>query len=134
MSVTLHNIAGVELPPGSSHATAARGNLIVHIAGQVGSDESGAVVTGGLAAQTERALGNVVLALEAAGASVDDLVKLTAYVVDWQPSMFDELARGINARRAQHPGPDVAQTLIGVRSLFTPDMLIEIEAVAVVDS
>lgn len=134
MSVTRHNIAGVEPPPGSSHASAARGNLIVHIAGQVGSDESGAVVTGGLAVQTERALANVVSALEAAGASVDDLVKLTAYVVDWEPSMFDELARGIDAHRAKHPAPDVPQTLIGVASLFTPDMLIEIEAVAVIDS
>jgi len=68
MTVTLHNITGIEPPPIGSHATAARGNCIVHIAGQVGADEQG-VVASGLAAQMERALLNVALALEAAGAS-----------------------------------------------------------------
>jgi enamine deaminase RidA (YjgF/YER057c/UK114 family) len=106
----------------------------VHISGQVGQDESGEIVAGGLAAQTERALLNVALALEAAGASLDDLAKLTSYVVDWDPSMFDELARGISAAGAQQPSPDMALTLVGVTSLFTPEMLIEIEAVAVADA
>lgn len=41
MTVTPHNIAGFPPPPQGSHATAARGNLIVHIAGQVGMDEAG---------------------------------------------------------------------------------------------
>jgi len=134
MTVTLHNIAGREPPPFASHATAARGDLIVHISGQVGTDEAGTVVVGGLAAQTERALLNVALALEAAGASLDDVARVTFYVVDWDPSMLDELARGGSAARAQRPYPDVAVTLIGVKSLFTPEMRIEIEAVAVVDS
>lgn len=67
-------------------------------------------------------------------ATVADLVKSTFYVVDWDPSMLDQLARGGMAARAQVPFPDAAVTLIGVRSLFTPEMLIEIEAVAVVDS
>lgn len=48
--------------------------------------------------------------------------------------MFDELTRGGSAWREERPFPDVALTLIGVKSLFTPEMLIEIEAVAVVDS
>lgn len=126
MTVTRHNIAGVA-PPQGCHATAVRGSVIVHVSGQVGSDETGEIVAGGLAAQAERARLNVELALEAAGASVDDMVKATAYVVDWDPSKLEELARGGEF-------PDVALTLIGVQSLFTPDMLIEIEAVAVVDS
>lgn len=48
--------------------------------------------------------------------------------------MFDELARGISAAGAQQPYPDMALTLVGVTSLFTPEMLIEIEAVAVADA
>jgi enamine deaminase RidA (YjgF/YER057c/UK114 family) len=134
MTVTRHNIAGIEPPPGGSHATAARGNRIVHISGQVGTDEHGQVVTGGLAAQTERALLNVALALEAAGAKPEDLVKMTTYVVNWDPSMLDELIRGGSAARAALPFPAVALTLIGVASLFTPEMLVEIDAVAVADS
>lgn len=134
MSVTLHNIAGAEPPLGYSHATVARGNAFVYISGQVGTDEHGAVVAGGLAAQTERALLNVARALDAAGATFDDVAKVTFYVVDWDASMFEDLMRGAFAARQQHPYPDVALTLIGVKSLFTPDMLIEIEAVAVIDA
>ena len=133
MTVTAHNIPGFDPPPMSSHATAARGNVIVHVSGQVGTDDTGAVAEG-LAAQSERAILNVATALEAAGASVGDVAKSTFYVVDWEPSMMEELARGGAAARAKIPFPDSAITLIGVKSLFTPEMLIEIEAVAVVDS
>ncbi len=49
-------------------------------------DETGAIVPGGLAAQMERALLNVALAVESAGATVDDLAKVTMNVVDWDPS------------------------------------------------
>lgn len=133
MTVTAHNIPGVDPPPMSSHATAARGDVIVHISGQVGTDESGAIVEG-LAAQTERAIVNVAAALEAAGATVADVAKSTFYVVDWEPSMMEELARGGAAARAKIPFPDSAVTLIGVKSLFAPEMLIEIEAVAIVAS
>lgn len=134
MTVTYHNIAGIDPPPSGSHATAARGNLIVHISGQVGTDAHGQIVVGGLAAQTERALLNVVRALEVAGARTDDLVKMTTYVVGWDPSMLDELLRGGSAAFAPRPFPAVALTLIGVASLFTPEMLVEIDAVAVVDA
>jgi len=82
----------------------------------------------------ERALLNVALALEAAGASLDDLVKMTAYVVDWDPSMYEELVRGGAAARAKRPYPEAALTLIGVASLFTPEMLVEIDAVAFLDA
>ena len=132
MPVTLHNIVGAAPPVRYSHATSAVGSRIVHIAGQVGTDASGAVVPGGLAAQTEHALLNVARALDAAGAGVDDIAKVTFYIVDWEPSMYEQLARGAEAARAHHAFRDVALTLIGVKSLFTPEMLIEIEAVAVV--
>ncbi len=69
MTVTCHNIPGFDPPPMSSHATAARGDVIIHISGQVGTDDTGAVAEG-LAAQTECAILNVATALEAAGASV----------------------------------------------------------------
>lgn len=135
MTITPHTIAGFPPPPeGFAHVTSASGNRIVHISGQIGADESGAIVEGGLAAQTERALLNVALAIEAAGATIADIARLTFYVVDWNPSMLEELGRGGAAARAQRDFPDVAVTLLGVASLFTPDMLIEAEAVAVFDA
>jgi len=68
MTVTAHNIPGFDPPPFSSHATAARGNTIVHVSGQVGTDDTGTLAKG-VAAQTERAILNVATALQAAGAS-----------------------------------------------------------------
>jgi enamine deaminase RidA (YjgF/YER057c/UK114 family) len=132
MTVTRHNIATFPAPQGYSHATVGRGEQIIHISGQPGIDETGAVVPGGLAAQTERAMQNLELALAAAGATRDDLVKVTVYIVGWNPSLYPEFIQGAMAANAGRPNPDVALTLIGVASLFMPEHLVEIEAVAIV--
>jgi enamine deaminase RidA (YjgF/YER057c/UK114 family) len=133
MPATHHNIAGFPPPPpGSSHATAAPAGRIVHVSGQPGTDAEGNIVPGGLAAQTERAVRNVALALEAAGARPEDVVKTTFYVVDWEPGKVEALVGGAMTARQEHAFPDAAVTLIGVQSLFTPDMLVEVEVVAVV--
>jgi enamine deaminase RidA (YjgF/YER057c/UK114 family) len=131
MSIEYLNTPGVPEPQGFTHISIARGERIVHVAGQVGQDENGDIVPGGLAAQAERALLNLGRALEAAGAGESDLVKVTIYVVGWEPSMFEQLAAGLGAAQAARPGPEVPVTLIGVQSLFQPDMLVEIEGVAV---
>jgi enamine deaminase RidA (YjgF/YER057c/UK114 family) len=131
MTIEYLNTPGVPEPQGFTHVSIARGERIIHIAGQVGQDENGDIVPGGLAAQTERALLNLGRALEAAGAGENDLVKVTMYVVGWEPSMFEQLVAGLGAAQAQRPGPEVPVTLIGVQSLFQPDMLVEIEGVAV---
>ena len=131
MPVELRNVAGVPAPQGFSHCSIARGERIVHVAGQVGTDDDARVVEGGLAAQTERAMLNVGRVLETAGVSERDLVRLTIYVVGWEPSMFPAFGQGLLAARAARPSPDVPITLIGVASLFAPEHLVEIEAVAV---
>jgi enamine deaminase RidA (YjgF/YER057c/UK114 family) len=132
MPATHHNIAGQVPPPGSSHATVAPAGRTVYLSGQPGTDAEGNVVPGGLAAQTERAVRNVALALEAAGARPEDVVRTTFYVVDWEPAKIEQLVGGAMAARQEHAFPDAAVTLIGVQSLFTPDMLVEVETVAVV--
>ena len=133
MTITTHNIAGFGPPAQGSHVTSAQGGTMIHIAGQVGADETGAIVEGGLAAQMERAARNVELALQAVGATVDDLVSMRIYVVGWDASMVGELVQGAMAARGDGPPIDTAYTLIGVHSLFTPDILVELEAVAVLD-
>ncbi len=120
--------------PASEHyrqVSVATGGRLIHLAGQVGTDEQGRVVDGGLAAQAERAMLNVGLALEAAGASEADLVKLTVYVVGWEPSRFPELGAGLLAAGAARPRPPVPITLLGIQGLFEPAMLVEIEGIAV---
>src|SRR5690242_13012961 len=72
--------------PAFSQVVVATATRTVYIAGQVSIDERGAVVgAGDLAAQTAQAMRNVGLALAAAGAGYDDIVKITTYVVDYQP-------------------------------------------------
>ena len=131
MGVELRNIPGRPAPEYFSHVAVARGERVIHLAGQVGTDDRGDMVPGGLGAQAERALLNIGLALEAAGASPSDLVKLTVYVVDWDPAKFEELGGGLLAARASGSWTDVPVTLVGVQALFTPEMLVEIEGVAV---
>jgi enamine deaminase RidA (YjgF/YER057c/UK114 family) len=133
MPVELRNLSGRPEPQGFSHFSIASGDRLIHMAGQVGTDDQGEVAAG-LAAQAEQALLNVGRVLEEAGASEADLVKLTVYVVDWDPSMFAELGPGLLAAREKRPSPDVPLTLIGVQSLFQPDMLVEIEGVALVSA
>lgn len=128
MSVELLNVPGRQTTPFYHHVSVATGERIIHIAGQVGSDDDLQLVEGGLAAQAERALRNVVAAVEAAGATAADLVKLTMYVTDWTPDQLEELGAGLAAVEGV---PRVPASLIGVSILFEPGYRIEIEAVAV---
>ncbi|WP_280466537.1 RidA family protein [Nocardia cyriacigeorgica] len=100
MVSTSHNPEGAQPPaPGFAHATAAKGSTIIHLSGQVGVDEAG-VVADGLAAQTRQALINLGKPLEAAGGTAAQLVSVRFYVVDWDPSKFEELGAGGAAARA----------------------------------
>jgi enamine deaminase RidA (YjgF/YER057c/UK114 family) len=130
MSIELLNVPGRQTTPFYHHVSVATSERIVHIAGQVGSDDNLQLVEGGLAAQAEQALRNVVSALEAAGATPADLVKMTMYVTDWTPDQLEELGRGLAAVEGV---PRVPASLIGVSVLFEPGYRIEIEAVAVTD-
>ncbi|HEX8647489.1 MAG TPA: RidA family protein [Thermoleophilaceae bacterium] len=131
MHIELRNIEGMSAPSTYHHVSIARGRRLIHMAGQVGTGDDGALADG-LAAQAEQAMRNVERALRAAGATPNDLAKLTVYVVDWDQSKLQELGAGLFAA-AEEPWPQVPITLIGVAALFEPGMLIEIEGVAVAD-
>ena len=125
------NINPEELAParGFAHATVA-GNT-VWIGGQIGSDSTGKVVDrGDVVAQFDRAIRNVATALRAAGCSPEDTVKLTYYVTDID-GYRDKLNALGAAYREVFGRHYPATTLIEVSSLFDPDALVEIDAVAV---
>lgn len=130
MTIELRNADQLPTPQGFSHASIAPPGPIVHLAGQIGTDADGNLADG-LAAQTEQALLNLVVALEAAGATRDDLAKTTMYVVGWSEAKQSELFEGIIAAAGTAPLPQVPVTLIGVQSLFLDAALIEIDGVAV---
>ena len=127
----MRNINPEELGParGFSHATAAGDT--VWLGGQIGSDATGRVVEpGDLVAQFGRALKRIAVALRAAGCEPADTVKLTYYVTDlklYRDSLqaLGPIYRDVFGRH--YP----ATTLVEVSSLFDPDALVEIDAVAV---
>lgn len=127
MPIELINPAGLVEPQGYTQVAVATGSRMVFVAGQVGQDAQGTVV-GDLAAQTAQALRNVGTALEAAGATFGDVAKTTVYVVDWRPEKMGDLVAGLTSAGIANPGPT---TLIGVAALAGPDLLVEIEVVAV---
>jgi enamine deaminase RidA (YjgF/YER057c/UK114 family) len=115
--------------PGFSHVTIAEGARVVHLAGQVALDREFGIVGGGdLGEQTTAAMRNVELALTAAGASWDDVVRRTIYTL--QPTEYQTITAAIDdvTGGADHP----AQTIVGVTGLAVPGLLIEIECTAVV--
>jgi enamine deaminase RidA (YjgF/YER057c/UK114 family) len=118
-------------PRGDSHVVRARGSS-VFIAGQVAFDAEGRVVgAGDLRAQTEQVFSNLGHALRAAGARVQDVVKTNIYVVDFKPSDREVIADVRSRFYGSHPPP--ASTLVGVQALVLPELMIEIEAIAVID-
>jgi enamine deaminase RidA (YjgF/YER057c/UK114 family) len=115
--------------PGFSHVAIAEGTRVVHLAGQVALDrEFGIVGSDDLGEQTKAAMRNVQVALTAAGASWDDVVRRTIYTL--HPTEYETITAAIDevTGGADHP----AQTIVGVTGLAVPGLLIEIECTAVV--
>ena len=103
---------------------------LVFVSGQVGFDESAQVVgKGDLGAQAEQALANLGRALDAAGATAADVAFLRIYIANYDPSKLAALGPLLPKFFGEKLP---AQTLLGVQSLATPDLLIELEALAIV--
>ncbi|WAP52201.1 RidA family protein [Arthrobacter sp. ATA002] len=109
------------------------GSRLVLLAGQASVRASGEVTAPDLAGQVHTSLGNIVTGVEGAGGTVDDIARLTIYVVGWTQEMagdlFDGLARAQASDGYASPLPPI--TVIGVQALWTPELLVEIEATAV---
>ncbi len=96
------------------------------ISGQAGAGENGKIVQGGFLAQGQQAFANLRRALEAGGASLKDVVKVTIFVTDM--GHFDDV---VTLRREFFSAPYPADTIAEVRALYTPEAMVEIEAIAV---
>lgn len=133
MTVELINPPGIPAPEAYWQMSVAEGRRTVYLSGQVARTADGEPVgPGDLAAQVEQAYLNVAAALAGAGAGFDAIAKLTVYVVDWAPEKMGDLIEGA-VRAGTRLGVDVAKpiTLLGVSALGEPDMLVEVEAIAV---
>lgn len=128
--VRFFNPDGLFQPSTFSQVAIARGGTIVFISGQTARDEKSRVVgVGDVKKQAEKVLENLRVAIEAAGGSMHDVAKITTFIVDLKPD--DRVWLGEMVRRV-FPKPP-AHSLVGVSALAAPELLIEVEAVAVLD-
>jgi enamine deaminase RidA (YjgF/YER057c/UK114 family) len=115
-------------PNGYTHVVVAPDARTVYVAGQVAFDSTGQLVGGSdFQAQADRVFQNLRRALASVGGSLDDVVKTTTFVTD-QKNV--EKLREIRLKYLDKAHPP-ANTLVVVSSLARPNLLIEIEAVAV---
>jgi enamine deaminase RidA (YjgF/YER057c/UK114 family) len=124
------NPAGLGRPSGFSHAVSVPPGRLVFLAGQTAHDGGGQIGGRGVVAQFERALGNLLTALRAAGGQPPDLVSLTVYAVDLDD--YRGHAREIGEVWRRLVGRDYpAMAAVGVHRLWDPAALVEMQGVAV---
>lgn len=115
---------------GSSHAPLSPGLKVgrtIFVSGQVPRTPDGEVVDGDVAAQTEQVLDNIEAVLEAAGATMADVVKTTVIL----PHVKRDFAAMNEAYARRFPDPKPSRTTLGADLAI--DILVEIEAVAIVE-
>ena len=115
-----------------SNVASARGGTLVFIAGQVAVDAQGQIVgKGDYEAQAVQVFENLRLALAAAGATFQDVLKFTIFIKNLSPAAR-KAVMGVRNRHISSTNPPAA-TMIGIDQLVEEDLLVEIEAVAAVD-
>lgn len=106
-----------------------RAGDLLFISGQAAIDDEGRIVApGDFDAQARQAFANLERALKAGGSSLRNVVKVTIFLTDM--SKFDKI---VELRGKYFSAPYPADTIVEVRSLYSKEAMIEIEAVAVVD-
>jgi enamine deaminase RidA (YjgF/YER057c/UK114 family) len=103
---------------------------LIHLSGQTGMDADHKIVEGGVRAQALQAFRNIKEIIELAGGSVENLVHLTWYLVEDGRGFMDDAVDIVAAREEILPGVKSGSTAMRVRALLTPEILVEIQAIA----
>jgi len=127
--LTVVNPSSLPAPRGYSHGIKGAGELLF-VAGQIGCDAEGRVVSGGFVAQFTRALDNVLEVVRAAGGSPDRVARLVLYVTDKREyeAHRREIGEAYRERMGRH---FPAMALLEVRGLLEPGARVELEATAI---
>jgi enamine deaminase RidA (YjgF/YER057c/UK114 family) len=133
MSVQLLSPASMMQPVPYAHVSVSTGTRHVNVAGQIGRDADTDQMAGGLTAQVAQALRNTARGLAGAEATFADVVRLRFFVTQWTPEKMGDFMAGVDlvAQELGLPQPMPPASLIGVDILFETDVLVEVEAYAV---
>ncbi len=122
-------VEGRRRSSGYSDGIVAQGRWLA-IAGQIGWDDTGTIVSPDLAVQAQQALRNVLAVVAAAGGTGADVIRMTWYVTDI--AAYNAARTRIAPMYAELMGAHYpAMTLVQVGALLEPGALVEIEATAV---
>lgn len=136
MAVRRFTPEGMMQPVPYHHVAVGTGTRHVHVSGQIARAADGSPsAPGDLAGQVAHALRNTAAGLAGAGATFADVLRLTFYVTDWEPEKIGAFMEGVEQVSAELglPRPMPPASLIGVDHLFEPDVLVEVEATALLD-
>jgi enamine deaminase RidA (YjgF/YER057c/UK114 family) len=124
-------------PPGMkplgmyTQVTVAQGGSIAFISGQVAVDSQGKVVgDGDIQAQAVQVFENLKLALQGVGATFEDVIRFTIYIVGLTQEKR-KAVMDVRGRYISHKNPPAA-TMVGIDQLVQPELLVEIEAVVAI--
>ena len=116
--------------PGISQAVLVEHGRALYLSGHLPFDSSGHLSGFDHASQLDQVFRNIATTLKSAGVGFEAIARLTIYVRDYKPALLETI-RSVRNRWIDHEHP-TANALIGVASLFHPDVLVEADAIAVV--
>ena len=129
MTIERTNPDRLHATPGYHHVTKVQADTLIYLAGQCPLQPSGDLAEGGLEAQTEQVIRNILTALESAGASPEHVVRTVIYVASPVREDLAAVWTQLNASPLA-PAFTTASTLLGVAQLGFPGQLVEIDVTA----
>ena len=125
------NPASLPAPRGFSHGVAMDGDRVLFVAGQIGCDQHGTMVSSDIVEQFERALSNAVEVVREAGGTSESIARLTIYTTDM--AQYRARLKGLGEAYRKDMGRHYpAMALLEVKALFEPMAKVELEATAVI--
>lgn len=131
MAKVFINPDGLYEPAAYTHVISATGDKVVFISGQIAFNRAGELVgAGDFGAQARQVYKNLQIAVQSVGGTITDIVKTTTFIPNYDAQIHRPLLG--EARREIFGDHKPGSTLVGIQALAFPELLIEIEAVAII--